>query len=87
MAQRPWKGSSHSTEGLKGRTTETHLFNLSSNSYSVPSCSVSSMNLLETLEKEMRGSASKSSGFCGKLDCRGGGGDSAESEMAAMIFE
>ena len=57
-------GHPHIYAGERGRTTGTHLFSASSNSNSSP-LSASRMNLLASLEKETRGSPSKSSGFWG----------------------
>lgn len=48
-------------------TTGTHLFSPLTNSYSTPS-SVSSTHLSSSLEKEIRGSPSKSDGDWGKPD-------------------
>ena len=64
-----------STQGTEGHTEGIHLFNASSYSYSWPS-SVSRINLLSSLEKEIRGSASNSDGSWGKRDGGVSGGAS-----------
>jgi hypothetical protein len=60
---------------MKRPTEGIHLFSTLSYSYSAPS-SVSRINLLSSLEKDMRGSLSKSEGDWGKpfTDPRSSGG-------------
>ena len=65
-------------------TVETHLLRASSNSNSVPS-SVTRTNLLSSLEKDIRSSASNSEGSEGKATV--GPGDGLGASLCSMVVD